>query len=163
MTNIGILESLRLVREHPGVGLFAGIVGLVPSLGGYELAHSGLVPTITDWRNPLLYVLACCMTFSLRTVWVWGQGNWRDSIKSTAFVGSVEGLMVFCPIAWLALLALFCLVGINATATACILLSLDKLPAKTVTDVARELSLPRAKAAEVLDQRRLAARKPRPA
>lgn len=159
---IGILEQLRAARRHPLLAVFGGLLGGFPPLAAYRSTHGDLQSASMPLRYVLGVVVAACLLFSVRTVWLWGEAAFRERMKAACLVVAIEGMMVASPTVWLAMLALFFLIGINAIATACVIAQEDQpKPQPTVTSVSRELGLPRKAAAKVVD-RQLAA-KPRPA
>lgn len=159
---LSLLDQWDAAKKSPRAAVLAAALGGLPPLGAYITAHYD-VGRFTDWRRFALWsVLAACMVFSMRTVWGWGHAAFDERLKAVCLVVALEGLMVFSPTTWLAMLALCYLIGINAVATACnIAEKYAPKPQPTVSDVARELAVPRRQAARVVD-RQLAA-KPRPA
>lgn len=151
--NTGILEQLRAARRHPLLAIFGGMLGGFPPLAAYRTTHGDLQSAPDHLRYTLGVVVAACLLFSVRTVWGWGKAAFREQMKAACLVVAIEGMMVASPSPWLAVLALCFLIGINAIATACVIAQEDQEPQPTVTAVARELGVPRAAAAKVVDQK----------
>lgn len=153
--NAGILEQWRQARQHPIAAVLGGLLGGFVPLAVYKTTHGDL--HVHSWRElgqPLVLIVAAGLLFSVRTVWHWGRSAFGETLKSTCLVITIEGMMVLSPTSWLASLALLYLVVINAIATACILAHEDAPPAPvTVTDVSRELNLPRRDAEKVVARR----------
>ena len=151
-----ILEDITLARKHRTVGIGAAAWGAIMPLAAYWTVHNDL-HALDTWRDYVLVaVVAACLLFSVRTVWKAGHQTSGERLKATCWVVGLEGLMVASPTPWLAVLALCYLIGINAIATACVIVRhATPAPQPTVTDVVREQNLPRRAAAKVVEQRRL--------
>lgn len=159
--NVGILDQVHTARRHPLAAVLGLLLGGGVPLAIYSYAHE----LGGQWRDPRIAIVVGGLLFSAKTVWQWGRAAFACPYKATGYVILMEGVMITSGSDLLSRLALAFLLGINAIATACTIASEKPpvpAPPKTVTDVARELSLPRAKAAKVLD-RQLAAAKTRPA
>ena len=159
--NVGILDQVMTARKHPGAAVLGFLLGGGVPLAIYSYAHE----LAGNWRDPRAAIVVGGLLFSAKTVWQWGRQAFACPYKATGYVILMEGVMVTSTSDLLSRLALGFLLGINAIATACTIAT-EKPTApetpKTVTAVSRELNLPRAKAAKVLD-RQLSASKPRPA
>jgi len=150
-----ILEDITLASKHRSVAIGGGAWGAIMPLAAYWTVHNDLHGLVT-WRDYVLVaVVAACLLFSVRTVWKAGHQTSGERLKATCWVVGLEGLMVASPSPWLAVLALCYLIGINAIATACVIIR-HATPAQlpTVTDVVREQNLPRRVAAKVVEQQR---------
>jgi O-antigen/teichoic acid export membrane protein len=160
---IGIIQSWEDASRHPTALRWALVLGGVPPFIAYWIAHfDHPVRGYEDLWHPLSVVLLACMLYSVRTVFQWTRTATKDWLKPITLVVGLEGTMVFAKTWWLAILALACLVVINAIATACTIARDDARPApRTVTTVARERNLPRVEAARELDRELEAARQPR--
>lgn len=122
----GILDAMDTLQENPGAGVIAAASGAAPCVSAYVLSHGGYVHvSFKEFPAPLtvalLITIAACMGFSLRSVWMWGQQNWEDWLKSSFYVVAIEGTMVFAPPPWLGMMALGCLIIINGVAGVCVL------------------------------------------
>lgn len=152
----GILEDIQLAYEHKRTALFGALWGGFMPFGAYWTVHHDL-HSLDSWREYVLVpMVAACLLFSVRTVWQWGFRSSGERIKASCWVIALEGLMIASPTQWLAVVALFYLIGINAVATACVIVRQAKpAPPPTVTDVARAQNLTRREAEKVVARRRL--------
>ena len=154
----GILQQVREAGEHKFAAVMGGLLGALPPLATHSIAHSG----IERWLDHRVGMVAFGLAFSATTVFLWARMAFGHWIKAIGYVVLLESVLV-APLPesckWLSWLALAYLIGINATATACIIAHEDKPerapalePAKTVSAVVREQSLPRRAAAKVVDE-----------
>lgn len=158
--NVGILDQFTTARKHPGAAVLGLLLGGGVPLAIYFYAHE----LGGNWRDPRAAIVIGGLLFSAKTVWQWGREAFDCPYKATGYVILMEGVMVTSRNELLSRLALAFLIGINAIATACTIATekqAEPEAPQTVTEVARALSIPRAKAAKVVD-RQLAA-KARPA
>lgn len=122
---MNILEAWRTCRAHWPTAIGAGAIGAIPCVGAYDTLHGGLELVAGYKYVGLLVCLAACLAFSVRTVWLFGDGLFGERWKAVFLVVALEGLMAFSPARWLGLVALAALICINAVATACHIVSQD--------------------------------------
>lgn len=158
-----ILADWNAARANKPAASFGSALGLFPPLCAYTIMHFVLnVKRWEDLLNPYAFVVLGAMMFSITTVYQWGRSAFDSRWKAVWLVITYEGAMVVVvdPM-WLAALALVYLVSINAIATACIIARQSSEPVpevvpepKTVTEVTRELNVPRRVAAKLMDRQR---------
>lgn len=126
MRELTFVEAADVVRSRPALSMFGACMGAIPCGGAFEIMHGALEAVLNTWRvYPMLVTLAACLAFSVRTVWVFGHAIFGEGWKAGFLVVSLEGLMAVMPKSheWLSLIALAALIGINAVATACHIVS----------------------------------------
>lgn len=159
-----ILKKLELVKEHDRLAWFGAAKGAAMPVGAFWTSHFDLTefdpahPLADPKLAALVFVVAACLAYSVTTVWKWGRQCYGNAWQATWYVIGLEGLMIFSPTLPLAVVALLLLIGINAIATACTIVTEGQVapaaPLPTVTDVARSQNLSRRAAAKVVEQLR---------
>jgi len=129
----GPISQLRLATRSPGALVLGSALGGFVPVATYAVAHygglvannAGLV-TCAPWTNPGWLLVVGGLSFSAKTVYMWGCTAFDDRFKAAGFVGLVEGSLLLAPIPALAYIALGYLVLINAIATGCLLALRDR-------------------------------------
>ena len=124
---IGIIGQVRTASKSPTAAIVGAALGGFVPVATYAVAHK----EAALW-NPSAALVAGGLVYSAKTVWQWGRLAFACPWKATGFVLLLEGVMVLSRIEWLSVAALAYLVGINATATACLLARSDR-PIATAT------------------------------
>jgi len=141
----GPISQLRLATRSPGALVLGSALGGFVPVATYAVAHyGGLVSnnagvvTCAPWTNPGWLLVVGGLSFSAKTVYMWGCSAFDDRFKATGFVGLVEGSLLLAPIPALAYVALGYLVLINAIATGCLLALRDRADLAQLEEEAQE-------------------------
>lgn len=119
MTKLDIIEAIDLLKDNKALAMVGGAIGAIPCGGAFCIMHGAMTGLTGYMLWGLVATLVFCLAFSVRTVWLFGEGVFGEGMKAVFLVGSLEGLMVFMPWLWAACVALLALVVINAVASVC--------------------------------------------
>lgn len=103
-------------RRAACIGFVLG--GIIPALTFFVDRYE-VDSNVALGKQVAAYLVAGGMAFSAKTVFDWARHAFHSALKAAAFVILIEGAMIFSALFALAVVALFALIVINGTATAC--------------------------------------------
>jgi hypothetical protein len=106
-----VIDQVRVAFSVSAIGLIVGLVlGASVPLTTYFISHY-------EWKevwSVYSLLVAGGLIFSANSVYFWTKAAFRSGIKALGFVILTELGMIFSHIAWISLLGLSILIGINA-------------------------------------------------
>jgi len=109
-----VIDQVKIAFSVSAIGLCIGVVlGASVPLTTYFISHY-------EWRefwSIYSLLVAGGLIFSANSVYFWTKSAFRSGIKALGFVVLTELGMIFSHIAWISLLGLSILIGINAIAS----------------------------------------------
>ena len=122
-----VIDQIKIAFSVSAIGLVVGLIlGASVPLTTYFISHY-------EWKEPWsIYSLLVAggLIFSANSVYFWTKSAFRSGVKALGFVVLTELGMIFSHIAWISLLGLSILIGINAIASGANLVLKPQVPKK---------------------------------